>query len=389
MYSIKMSEIALYGKDGIVGYTTVDSDDYEKVNKFRWNLDKGNYAVNSKIGRLHRFIMGANKEDLPVDHINCDKLNNTKANLRFATNSQNSQNKTKIQNTTSKFIGVSSSKDKWRTNIRINRIKTSFTFDIEDHAAFWYDILAVKHYGKNAKINNVDKPDNFIEPVTSKRVLPTGVNLHGKKYQVQCQGKCLGTYSTISEAEEIYVNYKKNLKTVGENIILKNDNEDYIIKTKSGNDIIVDIDKYSDLSMYTWYLNKDGYATGTINNSKILMHRYIIAPDKNQIIDHINHNRIDNRVSNLRISDNSRNSHNVSKQSNVSSIYKGVSFRKDTCKYQAYIAKDGKRHVIGCFLNEIEAAKAYNDKAIELYGTYANLNIISISEECPQMVENQ
>jgi hypothetical protein len=58
----------------------------------------------------------------------------------------------------------------------------------------------------------------------------------------------------------------------------------------------------------------------------------------------------------------------------VSSKFKGVSFHKKKNKYIAYIQKDGKRYSLGNFKNEKDAAKAYNEKAIKLYGKYAYQN---------------
>ena len=62
---------------------------------------------------------------------------------------------------------------------------------------------------------------------------------------------------------------------------------------------------------------------------------------------------------------------------NTSSIYKGVSFHKWHNKWHAKIGYQNKRHHIGYFLNVKDAARAYNNKAIELFGEFALLNDIS------------
>ncbi|HLX53391.1 MAG TPA: hypothetical protein VKR58_05605, partial [Aquella sp.] len=62
-----------------------------------------------------------------------------------------------------------------------------------------------------------------------------------------------------------------------------------------------------------------------------------------------------------------------------SSNYKGVSYNKDpkaVCKYRAKITIGYKQINLGSFLLEIDAAKAYNEKARELFGEFANLNKI-------------
>ena len=89
---------------------------------------------------------------------------------------------------------------------------------------------------------------------------------------------------------------------------------------------------------------------------------------------------IDNRKCNLREASTSENNMNSNKRKtyskkSCSSIYKGVYYWKKRNKFQAYVDKDHKRTSLGLFTNEIDAAKAYNKKAKELFGEYAKLNI--------------
>lgn len=60
------------------------------------------------------------------------------------------------------------------------------------------------------------------------------------------------------------------------------------------------------------------------------------------------------------------------------SKYKGLHWDIVTRKWRVEITKDGKRYKLGRFKCEIEAAKAYNTKALELYGSEAKLNEITI-----------
>ncbi len=108
----------------------------------------------------------------------------------------------------------------------------------------------------------------------------------------------------------------------------------------------------------------DIYIYGLINN---------IVPD---IVDHINNDRKDNRISNLRENTSSGNNHNKSKTKNASSKFFGVYYSKQRIKWLASITLNNKQYHIGLFKNEIEAAKAYNIKTNELYGDKANLNEI-------------
>lgn len=63
-----------------------------------------------------------------------------------------------------------------------------------------------------------------------------------------------------------------------------------------------------------WYKEKSGYLQTNINKIPILMHRYLLKPDKNQLVDHINNIRHDNRTFNLRIVSATVNAHNKVKK---------------------------------------------------------------------------
>jgi hypothetical protein len=132
-------------------------------------------------GRMHRFIIGAKKEDPSVDHINGNKLDNTRTNLRYVTDAQNNQNKSKRDNCTSKYIGVSYFKrtQKWQCSI----MKTNIHFAVEKHAAWWYDQLAIKYYGPEAK----DKKQYYIGLFTTEKDAAKArdkkaIELYGSQY---------------------------------------------------------------------------------------------------------------------------------------------------------------------------------------------------------------
>lgn len=95
-------------------------------------------------------------------------------------------------------------------------------------------------------------------------------------------------------------------------------------------------------------------------------------------IDHVDGNGLNNQRYNLRFCTKSQNQMNnrkqIRKQNNASSIYKGASFHKQTGKWIARIKINGNSIYIGLFPSEIEAAKAYDKKAIELFGEFAHLN---------------
>lgn len=131
-------------------------------------------------------------------------------------------------------------------------------------------------------------------------------------------------------------------------------------------------------------IRKDGYRRIKINNKNYYEHRLIwlyfkgIFPKR---LDHINQNKSDNRIENLRESTRSQNHMNRKKQRTYqnqpcSSKYKGVNYQKTSKKWVAYIQINKKGIRLGSFNTEKEAGLAYNKKAIELFGEFACLNII-------------
>lgn len=92
-------------------------------------------------------------------------------------------------------------------------------------------------------------------------------------------------------------------------------------------------------------------------------------------IDHIDGNRLNNKIDNLRVctrAENCRNS--VSKVG--SSIYKGVQWDKVRKKWQANIVFNNKRVFLGRYDTELEAAKVYNKAALEYFGEFARINVL-------------
>ena len=105
------------------------------------------------------------------------------------------------------------------------------------------------------------------------------------------------------------------------------------------------------------------------------MAREIMSCPPEYQVDHINHNTLDNRKYNLRLCTIAQNQHNQQiKNVNKTSKYKGVSWSPRQKSYRADIVK-GKEHLfLGYYKDEIDAAQAYDNKAAELFGEFANLN---------------
>jgi hypothetical protein len=156
------------------------------------------------------------------------------------------------------------------------------------------------------------------------------------------------------------------------------------LKLTNGKVAIVDEEDYNNLIKYKWYatLGKSGYYAKS--NRVGYMHRFIVKTPPNMITDHINHNTLDNRKSNLRICTYGQNKMNSSAKKNGKSKYLGVSVIKNIRKhkqntkiyiyYLAEISKDCKVIYSKLFKIELDAAKQYDNWAKEVHGEFANLN---------------
>lgn len=93
-------------------------------------------------------------------------------------------------------------------------------------------------------------------------------------------------------------------------------------------------------------------------------------------VDHINGDKSDNRLSNLRLVTPSENQKNRTARSMAakSSRYKGVHWRTERERWVAEIHADGRTRRIGSFRSEDDAARAYNDAAMASFGSFARLN---------------
>lgn len=160
-----------------------------------------------------------------------------------------------------------------------------------------------------------------------------------------------------------------------------------LIPLTQGKFAIVDNEDFKRLSTYKWQVKLDKHvwyarAFSAMKDGKrewLSMHRIILGLTKGdkQQSDHINHNGLDNRRCNLRICTCGQNLQNQRPQiKNKTSKYKGVSWRRDRKFWTAKIQLNKKRISAGNYQSEIDAAKAYNQKAMELFGDFACLNCL-------------
>lgn len=155
------------------------------------------------------------------------------------------------------------------------------------------------------------------------------------------------------------------------------------ISLTKGYSAIVDDDVYEELSKYKWFYN-NGYAARNVSvngkQKQLKMHRVIMCPSDDKVVDHINGDTLDNRHENLRVCSTKENIANKKKPSNgKSSRYKGVSFKRG--KYEARIRSGDTFIYLGRYCTEVEAAIAYNNAATLLFSEFAKLNDIPIESQ--------
>lgn len=144
------------------GFALVDDCDFDSLSKFTWLMHNAGYAIRreeingvQKNIRMHRQIMGF-PDGKDIDHINRNKLDNRKDNLRVCTRLQNSKNQKLKPCNTSGFKGVSKLKTKWQANIRNGKTFSYLgCFNAPKEAAQAYDRAALRLHGEFACTNKM------------------------------------------------------------------------------------------------------------------------------------------------------------------------------------------------------------------------------------------
>ena len=149
-----------------------------------------------------------------------------------------------------------------------------------------------------------------------------------------------------------------------------------IIKTKKGEEIIVDDSDYEWLSKFKWcigdrYAMRTSYANG--DKVTILMHREIMNTPKGYNTDHINGNKLDNRRCNLRICTHAENMKNRRTRLNVTTGVQGIHKREANKKkpFVACIQVNRRQIYLGYFATIKEAQQAYIAASIEHFGAFS------------------
>jgi len=155
---------------------------------------------------------------------------------------------------------------------------------------------------------------------------------------------------------------------------------------------LVDDEDYDCLNEHRWcaqkhvtkkfYVVRSSPRDSNVKRKHIYMHRVITNAPKGMDVDHINGNPLDNRKDNLRVCTRQQNCMNRRQRSDNKSGYKGVRYMKKNKNminersnpWRAQIMFNQDQVYLGNYKTEQEAARAYDQKAIELFGEFAQLN---------------
>lgn len=147
---------------------------------------------------------------------------------------------------------------------------------------------------------------------------------------------------------------------------------------------IVDAADYPLVAQYNWFVRRDPrcrdlvYAlrrfTDAGRERGQMMHKLITGFS---LTDHIDHDGLNNRRSNLRAATPSQNNMNQRPSGRGGSKYKGVSWDKRNLRWRALIRLNGRNIELGRYRDEHAAGEAYNAAARELFGEFAYLNVIT------------
>lgn len=185
------------------------------------------------------------------------------------------------------------------------------------------------------------------------------------------KGYCRKHYDQIKKFGKIM-----NTRYDDNEIILYDDYAEiilYNLKYEEVGRAVIDKEDVNKIKNYRWHLSK-GRVVAKINKENVLLHRFIIDANDEDIVDHINRNPLNNRRNNLRKTDFQGNAMNRSIQNNNTSTVVGVNWYKRYSKWRAFIKINHKSIHLGYFEDFNEAVKVRKEAEQKYFGEFAPFN---------------
>jgi hypothetical protein len=156
--------------------------------------------------------------------------------------------------------------------------------------------------------------------------------------------------------------------------------------------VVSQVDLTPELLECVWYILRTPSGLQYIQSRAGLLHRRLLKSTRKQLVDHRNHNGLDNRRCNIRPSTYSLNAANARPPRQGASRFKGVTFDRSRNLWLARLYQGKKRTLFRQrFASEVEAARAYDFAALEHFGEHTLLNLpdsaLLFAKARPELVE--
>ena len=138
----------------------------------------------------------------------------------------------------------------------------------------------------------------------------------------------------------------------------------------NGRRFTIDIEDWVKCKDICWCVDTQGYVKAQINGKYTSLHRFIMNPADDKVVDHINHDTTNNCKSNLRIVTQQQNMMNRCTNKNNTSGYAGVKMDSRYIRWEASIGYKGKYIFLGYFTNKEDAIKARKEAEVKYFGEY-------------------
>ena len=162
-------------KNGLIKEAKVSYEDFDKIKNMKFSITKNMYVKSIIYGGMHNLIMGETPKNLVIDHINRDRLDNRRENLRFVSFTVNGYNKGKQSNNTSGCVGVSYDRKrcKWEAYIKIDKSKKFLGyFNTLEEARIRREEAEIEYFGEKIE-RRFDKNTVF------KKIIKPNIKLKG------------------------------------------------------------------------------------------------------------------------------------------------------------------------------------------------------------------